>query len=176
MSLDFGDLLLALLIVWAVVSRATQNRTLELRSLAMLPLLSLYLLYTTLDKQFLLNGLDAGVLVLGFLSGCLISLALRRNAIVKADKEQQLICITGSWSTVVVLALILAIKIGVGYYMSLHPDAGREFDLTQSLLLLASSIAFGLPTGQAAIYFLKYQKAAHEPLSLPVRNRSHRDR
>lgn len=88
------------------------------------------------------------MLLFGFLSGCLISAALRKNTIVKADKEQQLICISGSFASVAIFALILAIKIGVGYFMSLHPDAGRKFDLAQSLLLLASSIAFGLPTGK----------------------------
>ena len=174
MNLDFGDLLLALLIAWIVVTRATQDRTLQLRSLAMLPLLSLYLLYSTIAKQFILNGLDMAVLSTGFLGGCLISIALRKNAIVKSDKEQQLVCITGSWATVVILTLILAIKIGVGYYMSQHPDAGREFDLTQSLLLFASSVAFGLPTGQAGIYFLKYQRSPHEPLSLPAKLKRHR--
>lgn len=48
MSLDFGDLLLALLIVWVIVTRATQDKTMALKKLAMLPLLSLYLLYSML--------------------------------------------------------------------------------------------------------------------------------
>ena len=168
-NLDFGDILLVTFIVWLVVTRATQSKTIRIKKLFMLPLLSLYLLYSMLDKQFILNMTDCLVLFVGFLSGAAISANLRKNAVVKGDKVQQLICISGSWSNVVIYALILGIKVGVGYYMSLHPDAGREFDLTQSILLLASSIAFGLPTGQACIYFMKFQRATHEPLCLPVK-------
>ena len=169
MNLNFGDAFLALLIVWLVINRATQDRTIELKKLLMLPLLSLYLLYSTLDKQFVLNFADGAVLVVGFLLGCGISAFLRKDTRIKGDKVQQLICIPGSWSSILMYALILGIKVGVGYFMSQHPDAGREFDLTQSILLLASSIAFGLPTGQAGIYFMKFQRAVHEPLSLPVK-------
>ena len=167
MSLNFGDLLLAAFIVWLVITRASQSKTIRIKKLLMLPLLSLYLLYSTLDKQFILNGADCIVLFVGFLSGCGISATLRKNAVVKGDKVQQLICISGSWMNVVIYALILGIKVGVGYFMSQHPDAGREFDLTQSILLLVSSLAFGLPTGQAIIYFMKFQRATHEPLCLP---------
>lgn len=169
MTFDFGDILLVAFIAWLVITRATQSKTIKIKKLLMLPLLSLYLLYSTLDKQFILNVTDVIVLFVGFLSGCAISAALRKNVVIKGDKTQQLICISGSWTNVVIYALILGIKVGVGYYMSQHPDAGREFDLTQSILLLASSIAFGLPTGQAFIYFVKFQRAAHEPLYLPAK-------
>ena len=174
MNLNLGDLVLAAFIVWLVVTRASQDKTMELKKLLMLPLLSCYLLYSTINAGFILNGADGVVLCVGFLLGAAISAVLRRNVTIRADKEQLLICIAGSGMTLLMYAMILAIKVSVGYYMAQHPDAGREFDLTQSLLLLASSVAFGLPSGQALVYFLKFQQASHEALVLPPGRRSRR--
>ena len=167
MNLNLADLLLAAFIVWLVVSRASQDKTMEIKKLLMLPLLSFYLLYSTINAHFILNATDIVVLCAGFVIGVSISAALRRQAVVRGDKQQQLICIAGSKTTVLMYAMILAIKVSVGYFMAQHPDAGSEFDATQCLLLLASSVAFGLPTGQALIYFIKYQNAPHEALALP---------
>ena len=169
MNLNLADLLLAAFIVWLIVSRASQDKTMEIKKLLMLPLLSFYLLYSTINAHFILNATDIVVLCAGFVIGTSISAALRRKAVVRGDKQQQLICIAGSKTTVLMYAMILAIKVSVGYFMSQHPDAGTQFDATQCLLLLASSVAFGLPTGQALIYFLKYQSAPHEALVLPSR-------
>lgn len=169
MSLNLADLLLAAFIVWLIVSRASQDKTMEIKKLLMLPLLSFYLLYSTINAHFILNATDIVVLCAGFAIGTSISATLRRNAVVRGDKQQQLICIAGSKTTVLMYAMILAIKVSVGYFMAQHPDAGTEFDTTQCLLLLASSVAFGLPTGQALIYFVKYQSAPHEALVLPSR-------
>ena len=172
MNLNLADLLLAAFIVWLVITRASQDKTMEVKKLLMLPLLSFYLLYSTINSHFILNVADCAVLCAGFLAGTSLSAALRRKASVRSDKAQQLICIAGSKTTVLMYAMILAIKVSVGYFMSQHPDAGREFDLTQCLLLLASSVAFGLPTGQALVYFVKYQRAAHETLVAPRTRRS----
>ena len=172
MNFDLGDLILAALIVWLVINRASQDKTMEVKKLLMLPLLSLYLLYSTIQASFILSGADVAVFCVGFLAGAGVSTALRRGTTVRADKQQQLICIAGSSTTLLMYAMILAIKVGVGYYMAQHPDAGREFDLNQCLLLLASSVAFGLPCGQALAYYTKYQQAAHEALVLPPRRRS----
>lgn len=167
MHLSLADLLLAAFIVWLVVNRASQDRTMEVKKLLMLPLLSFYLLYSTLNAHFILNAVDIAVLGAGFVVGAGVSAALRCQAEVRSDKAQQLIRIAGNKTTVLMYAMILAIKVSVGYFMAQHPDAGSEFDLTQCLLLLASSVAFGLPTGQALIYFIKYQSAPHEALALP---------
>ena len=169
MNLNLGDLVLAAFIVWLVITRATQDQTIELKKLLMLPLLSCYLLYSTINASFILNVADGVVLGVGFLLGATVSALLRRDVSIRADKQQQLICIAGSKMTLLMYAMILAIKVSVGYFMALHPDAGNQFDATQCLLLLASSVAFGLPTGQALIYFLKYQSAPHEALVLPSR-------
>ena len=167
MNLNLGDLVLAAFIVWLIISRASQDKTMEIKKLLMLPLLSFYLLYSTINAHFILNAVDIVVLCAGFAVGVCVSAALRRQAVVRGDKQQQLICIAGSKTTVLMYAMILAIKVSVGYFMALHPDAGNQFDATQCLLLLASSVAFGLPTGQALIYFVKYQNAPHEALTLP---------
>ena len=172
MNLNLGDLVLAAFIVWLVVTRASQDKTMELKKLLMLPALSFYLLYSTIHASFILNGTDIAVLCVGFLVGVSVSAVLRRGAAIRADKQQQLICIAGSNMTLLMYAMILAIKVSVGYFMAQHPDAGREFDLTQVLLLLASSVAFGLPSGQALVYFLKFQQATHEALALPPGRRS----
>ena len=172
MNLNLADLLLAAFIVWLIISRASQDKTMEIKKLLMLPLLSFYLLYSTINAHFILNATDIVVLCAGFVIGTSISATLRRKAVVRGDKEQQLICIAGSKTTVLMYAMILAIKVSVGYFMSQHPDAGTEFDTTQCLLLLASSVAFGLPTGQALIYFMKYQRAAHETLVMAQTRRS----
>ena len=175
MNFNLADLLLAAFIVWLIISRASQDKTMEIKKLLMLPLLSFYLLYSTINAHFILNATDIVVLCAGFVIGVSISAALRRQAVVRGDKQQQLICIAGSKTTVLMYAMILAIKVSVGYFMAQHPDAGTQFDATQCLLLLASSVAFGLPTGQALIYFIKYQSAPHEALVLarsPARARS----
>lgn len=172
MNLNLSDLILAAFIVWLVVTRASQDKTMAIKKLLMLPLLSFYLLYSMINGRFILNGADVVVLCAGFLTGVTISAVLRRKVTIRADKEQQLICIAGSNMTLLMYAMILAIKVSVGYYMAQHPDAGHEFDLTQSLLLLASSIAFGLPSGQALVYFMKFQQASHQALVLPPGRRS----
>ena len=172
MNLNLADLILAAFIVWLVITRASQDNTMEVKKLLMLPLLSFYLLYSTVNSHFILNVADGAVLCVGFLVGTSLSATLRRKASVRGDKAQQLICIGGSKTTVLMYAMILAIKLSVGYFMSQHPDAGREFDLTQVLLLFASSVAFGLPSGQALVYFVKYQRAAHETLVLARTRRS----
>jgi len=172
MNLSLADLLLAAFIVWLVITRAGQDNTMEVKKLLMLPLLSFYLLYSTINAHFILNVADGAVLCVGFLLGTTLSAVLRRTVSVRGDKAQQLICIAGSKTTVLMYAMILAIKVSVGYFMSQHPDAGREFDLTQSLLLLALSVAFGLPTGQALVYFVKYQRASHETLVMARTRRS----
>ena len=172
MNLNLGDLVLAAFIVWLVITRATQDQTIELKKLLMLPLLSCYLLYSTINASFILNVADGVVLGVGFLLGATVSALLRRDVSIRADKQQQLICIAGSKMTLLMYAMILAIKVSVGYFMSQHPDAGREFDLTQVLLLFASSVAFGLPSGQALVYFVKYQRAAQETLVLARTRRS----
>lgn len=172
MNLNLGDFVLAAFIVWLVISRASQDQTIELKKLLMLPLLSCYLLYSTINASFILNVADGVVLGVGFLLGATVSAVLRRDVSIRADKQQQLICIAGSKMTLLMYAMILAIKVSVGYFMSQHPDAGREFDLTQVLLLFASSVAFGLPSGQAMIYYTKFQQASHQVLTLPPRKRS----
>ena len=51
---------------------------------------------------------------------------------------------------------------------------GLLLAMLMRLLLLASSVAFGLPCGQALAYFTKYQQAAHEALARPAGRRQKR--
>lgn len=168
MQINFNTLALVVLICYLVFNRS-QDKVMPLKKLLFLPGLSLYFLYDSLTTHFSLNATDMAVLAVGLLLGAGIGYGVMSAVQVRADKEQLLLFIKGSWTAAGMFVVILAAKIGIGYFMQINPYIGMQFSTVQLLLVLIASTASGLPAGQSLVYYSKYQAAASEHLEAPTK-------
>lgn len=166
MHFTFNNLALAALIIYLIVAKS-RDKVMPLKKLLFLPGLSLYFLYDSVATHFTLNTVDMASIAGGLLVGAAIGYVVRMGAQIKSDKEQMLLWVKGSWTAAAMFTIILASKVGIGYYMKIKPDVGMHYTTVQLLLILAASLASGLPVGQSLIYFVKFQNAPSEHLDAP---------
>jgi len=168
--IDLGIILLIGLIAWIIYKRTVKDNTMELKKLVILPILFLYLTYSMLTKHFVLVPTDFVTIIIGMIIGAIIGFMVSSNVNVRADHEQNLICVAGSWVNLIIVLIIVAVKFGVGYIISTNPSLSHS-GVGKHVLFVLVAAATSLMIGRYLAYYLKYVNATSEHLELPDKKR-----
>lgn len=104
--------------------------------------------------------------VAGFAGGILIGLLFVRSTRIRADRARGLVKIPGTWSYLVALLLIFAIKYYFGYRMAVDPATMAEPGWVTVQLAITGALA-GWLVGRAGGILWKYLRAPHSELGAP---------
>ena len=168
--IDLGTIILICLIGRLIYKRTVRDNIMELKKLVILPILFLYLAYSMLTKHFMLAPNDFFTIVIGMVIGAIIGFMVSANTNIRADHEKNLICVAGSWVNLFVVLIIVAIKFGVGYEMSINPSLSHNI-ICKHIVLMLIAIVTSIMIGRYLAYYIKYVNAASENLELPDKDR-----
>lgn len=153
---------LFVMLLW-VGYRRTKPRVSRVRILFVLPLL-IFAISVKVMMGFPVSGVSlsgwAGGLVLGLVPGWLLT----RNQPIRADYENGLIELPGSWATMGLVTLIFTSRYYFGYEFTVHPEL--KSDPLYILARLSSMGLFaGIFTGRVLGHMARYRAALPEDLS-----------
>lgn len=160
---DTDTILLVCLIVWIIYKRTVKDNIMELKKLIILPALFIYLTYSMVTKHFALVPFDFVTIVIGMIIGVTIGFLVSSNTNIKADHEQKLIFIAGSWTNLIMVLIIVVIKFSVGYVISINPSLSHN-NFDKFIFLILITVATGLMIGRYLLYYLKYVSIVPEYL------------
>lgn len=133
--------------------KATQRRTLPVQQLFILPALffaaSVIWLYHRLHGHIAFFGFWIGGIGIGSLIGYLIV----RKWTVHADRAKQTLTIPGSYTILILVFCIFAVRYFFGYQYAVHPERAPHLYLPDALI---SGVILGIFSGRSYSLYQKY--------------------
>ena len=106
------------------------------------------------------------MIILGLVVGTGIGILLRSGIAIKADKNQQLVWLPGSYLSLITFLIIFAAHFVVGYLQAVVPGYLQQQSFGELLVLFALTVASGLTVGTNLCVYIKYHRAESEGLLL----------
>lgn len=150
-------------LIWRGID-ASRPGTTKLRRLAIIPgLLTVWGLHS-LVTQFPLGPASISTYLLTLVAGAAAGWTMVGGTPVRADKHKGLIRLPGSWSVLVLILAIFAVKYTFGYLYATDPALAQHpgFYLSD---IGASGLITGAFLGKLARYAALYRAAPHEDLA-----------
>ncbi len=150
-------------LVWAGFRRR-KPRVIRVRMLFSLP----FIVSAVSVKVLLGYPLSLGTVALwagGLLLGCLFGWLLVRNQKVRADHDNGLIGLPGSWLTLVLVLMVFSTRFYYAYELSLSAASGAGNIYVLSWILMLGLFA-GLYCGRVLAYMFLYKRAVCENLTM----------
>ena len=135
-----------------------KTRVLSVKKLIIMPAIFIYLNYDSLQKHFHIHLNDYFILMIGAIVGIGIGAYCRKNTIIRADHEKQLIEIAGSYFGLIMFIIIFAVHFAIGWIDSINPGYLFQASLYQAILMFLLTASSALSVGANAMLFYKYHK------------------
>ncbi|MEE8392979.1 MAG: DUF6622 family protein [Rhodospirillales bacterium] len=150
------------MLIW-VGHRRSRPRVTTLRTMLILPLVILGV-YFNFMWGFTLDSGSLGGWALGLGAGVLLGWLITRGQPVRADHENALVGLPGSWTTMIIIVLIFTTRFYFGYYFTTYPELKFE---PIYILARLTTIGFftGLFFGRVFGHLAQYKRAPSEDLS-----------
>ncbi len=160
-----ATILMLLAIIWFLIIPSLKERTFPVKKLIILPLVFMYLLYNSIEKNFVLFHSSYAVIVAGVIAGVIIGHIVRRNATLTADKQNELISLPGSFVSLIMFVLIFSVHFAIGWMASATPGYFQHSGNVQLLLLFLMTAFSSLTLGLNGTLYYKYHHAESVELS-----------
>jgi hypothetical protein len=151
-----STILLLLAIIYFVIVPSFKTRVFYIKKLLMMPAIFLYMSYDTATHNFTIHAYDYVVILIGFVIGAGIGMALRQDITVKADHAQQLIELPGSFFSLFIFIAIFTVHYLIGYVHAVSPSYLLHFGIGQQVLFLLLAAASSLTVGSNGVVYTKY--------------------
>jgi hypothetical protein len=153
-------IVMVLAIIIFVILPGLKPRTMPVKKLLILPVVFLYLFYSSLTAHFPLN-LDSYLLIgLAAVLGIVIGALLRRNTQIQADYQNHRISLPGSYMGLINFLLIFAVHFVIGYQLAVKPQVFTSVNPEVQVLVFALSLVSCMSIGMNACLYYKYKTAA----------------
>lgn len=145
-------LMILAIIVFAVLP-SLKDRVIPVKKLIITPAIFMYLFYQTIHENFFINDF---IIIIGLMTGIALGIFIRSNTFIKADKNQLLIWLPGSYLSLVIFALLFSLHFSVGYLQSVSPAYLTQASFGEYVLLFLMSCASSITIGANGILYFKY--------------------
>jgi hypothetical protein len=157
--MSISTIIMILAIIWFVIIPSFKARTIPVRKLALTPAIFMYMLYRTVTHTFYLGTTAKWCLALGLSAGIIIGVLLRLRTSVTADKQREMISLSGTWINLITFILIFCAHYAVGYLKAVNPEVLQQTGLATSMLLFVLTCASSISLGASACLYYKYMRA-----------------
>jgi len=143
---------------------ASKPTVISMKKLVILPAIFLFVSLDTLITSVQLSPLTIGTYLLSIVLGAILGWILVRHLVLQFDKKKWLIKLPGTWTTLILILIILSTKYYFGYALASDPTRAHDtiFELSS---LAVSGLCTGLLLGRLLCYYIRMKNAPHEDLS-----------
>lgn len=156
--------LVALMIVKIGV-QASQTRVVPLKKLFFAPLLLIFLAVESFWNQAVLGHANVTTWIIGLLLGGFGGWMVAMRLTLTFDHANRLVKLPGTWSTLIIMLLVIAGKVGVGYASALGQGNVPNTPLL-AVVFAVSGLCTGILLGRVAGYFQQFAKSKSVALEL----------
>lgn len=136
--------------------KASKTRIVSLKKLFIIPLVFLIMSIETLISSFKIDLLNFSIWSLGILIGAIFGYIQTYRYKLKIDKENGLLEIPGTWSTLVIISVIFIAKYYISYELAVDPAIINE-NVFEISALLVTGVCTGLFIGRLCCYLYRFQ-------------------
>ena len=154
-----ATIVMLLAIIWFLIIPSFKARTFPVKKLIILPLVFMYLLYNSIERNFALLPTSYATIAAGVIAGIIIGYLVRRSATLTADKEKELIHLPGSFVSLAMFILIFSVHFVIGWMASATPGYFEHAGNVQLLLLFLMTAFSSLTLGLNGTLYYKYHNA-----------------
>lgn len=136
--------------------RASKTRVVALKKLFIVPAIFLFMSIHTLVTSIKIDIFTVTIWSLAILLGTGLGWWQIARYQLQVDKKHGLIRLPGTWSTLLIIAIIFITKYYFGYQQAVNPDFANQASLIYSLLAV-SGICTGLFIGRLICYLYRME-------------------
>lgn len=150
-----GTVIMILAILIFAILPTLKNRIISVRKLLITPIIFLLLLCHALN-DFNLQITDIPLLLLSVIIGIVCGILLRRQTVVKTDKQNALIALQGSYQSLFIFLLLFSIHFIIGYITNVQPHYVATHQSIRDILLFSLTACSNLMIGGNLLLFFRY--------------------
>src|SRR3990167_371792 len=148
-------------ILYFLILPGLKTRIFRVKKLLIMPAVFIYLNYASIQKHFHIQVTDYLILIIGLVFGVAIGAYCRKNSIIRADQQKQLIEVAGSYFGLIMFIAIFAVHFVIGYIDSVYPGYLLQPSSYQEGLMLLLTLASALSIGSNSMLYYKYHNVKH---------------
>jgi len=139
--------------------KATKTRTVLFPKIFVLPAIFATWSLTRLCSQYDLDILYIESYSIAILLGSWISWTLSKKIQIKINRSEKTITIPGTWTTLLLILAVFAVKYSFGCLNAVYPNLRKEFIYFCITEIVISGMVTGILLGKVLYYFYRYQQA-----------------
>jgi hypothetical protein len=159
-----GTVIMIVAIIIFAVLPTLKDRITSVRKLIITPAIFIVLFCKSVIENFSLDTTSIYVILLGTCLGIAIGVLIRRKTEIKADRDQQLIWLPGSYLSLVIFTLIFTVHFVIGYLQATNPVYLTQASTKQVLLFLLAFTS-NISLGASLCLYYKYRVSSLLALS-----------
>lgn len=145
--------------------KSCYKRVVKLHTLFIVPALFAWLsTKNAIDISRITNS-QIPFFAIGILSGLYFGYLHGKNALVRADKDQHLVELSGDWTILILMMVIFAVQFVINYLLAVDPALTEKY-LAMAIIFTISGITTAMVIGRNLTYFYKFTRAKSEHLEL----------
>lgn len=148
-------------ILFFLILPGLKTRVFRVKKLLIMPAIFIYLNYHSIQRHFHIHTSDYFILIVGLIFGVSIGAYCRKNSIIRADQQKQLIEVAGSYFGLIMFIAIFAVHFVIGYMDSVQPGYLLQPSAYQEALMFLLTLASTLSIGANFMLYYKYHNANH---------------
>ena len=164
-----STILMILAILYFLVIPSFKTGVFSVKKLMIAPAIFLYMNYESLQRHFHIHiqSMDSVLILAGIIFGVMIGAFLRKNTLIRADREKSLIEVPGSYFSLVIFIAIFSVHFVIGYLESVSPGYLLQVSLAEQGLMFLLTLSSCMSIGSNGCLFYKYHTTTSTQLAEP---------